>query len=185
MIRTAAGTRPYAKYASNNTDKIWFTYTDGHPRDVVTNLYCAYLQNGIIYNSYGVQIGVLNTTGSSGIAPSAGTKIFNADSTHRAWCSDMQLDAQGYPVAAYSVRIGTVDIYNDHRYRYARWTGTQWNDYEIAYAGQCLYTAENDYTGLISLNPSDPNTVYISTNANPVTGAALRPLGGIPWFYQQ
>jgi hypothetical protein len=173
LIRTAAGTRPYAKYASNNTDKIWFIYTDGHPRDMITNLYCAYLQNDIIYNSYGVQIGVLNTIDSSGIAPSAGTKIFNADSTHRAWCADMQLDAQGRPVVAYSVRIGTVDIYNDHRYRYARWTGTQWNDYEIAYAGQCLYTAENDYTGLISLNPSDTNTVYISTNANPVTGAAL------------
>jgi hypothetical protein len=171
LIRTGSGVRPYAKYASNNTDKVWFTYTDGHPRDVVTNIYVAYLQGGNIYDAYGVYKGVLSPSG--GIAPSAGTKIFNADSTHRAWTSDMQLDAQGRPVVAYSVRVGTVDIYNDHRYRYARFDGTSWHDYEIAYAGQCLYTAENDYTGLISLNPSDPNTVYISTNADPVTGAEL------------
>jgi autotransporter-associated beta strand protein len=174
LIRTSSsGIRPYAKYASNGTDKIWFTYTDGHPRDVTTNIYVAYLQGNNIYNSYGVDIGDLNTTSSSGIAPSAGTKVFNADSTHRAWTTDIQLDSNGYPVLAYSVRIGTVDIYNDHRYRYSRFDGTTWHDYEIAYAGTCLYNAENDYTGLISLNPSDPNTVYISTNANPVTGTAL------------
>jgi autotransporter-associated beta strand protein len=174
LVRTSSsGVRPYAKYASNGADKIWFTYTDGHPRDVVTNIYVAYLQGGNIYNAYGVDIGDLNTTSSSGIAPSAGTKVFSADSTHRAWTSDIQLDSNGYPVLAYSVRIGTVDIYNDHRYRYSRFDGTTWTDYEIAYAGQCLYTAENDYTGLITLNPSDPNTLYISTNADPVTGAAL------------
>ena len=100
LIRVGSGSvRPYGKYISNNTDKIYFIYTDGHPRDVVTNLYAAYLQGGVIYNSSGVKIGDLNTTGTSGIAPSVGTKIFNADSTHRAWGSDLQLDSQGYPVA--------------------------------------------------------------------------------------
>jgi len=173
LIRTAAGTRPYAKYASDDTDRIYFTYTDGHPRDVITNIYAAYLQGSIIYNSFGIQIGTLDTTDNSGIVPSAGTKIFNADSTHRAWTSDMQLDTDGNPVAVYSVRVGTVDIYNDHRYRYARFDGASWHDYEIAYGGQCLYAAENDYTGLISLVPGDSNTVYISTNENPVTGEAL------------
>jgi len=170
LIVTDPGTRPYAKYASNGTDKIWFTYTDGHPRDVVTNIYVAYLLGSNIYNSYGTVIGSLP----SGITPSLGTKVFNADTNNRAWTSDIQLDSNGYPVLAYSVRInhGT-DVTSDHRYRYSRFNGTTWTDYEIAYAGTCLYTAENDYTGLISLNPSDPNTLYISTNADPVTGAAL------------
>ncbi len=174
LIRTSAsGIRPYIKAISNNTDRVWFTYTDCHPDAGVTNLYAAYLQGGNIYDSYGTQIGVLNATSTSGIAPSAGTKIYNADSTHRAWTSDLQLDSNGYPVAVYSVRIGTVDIYNDHRYRYARFDGTTWHDYEIAYSGQCLYTAAMDYTGLITLNPSDLNTVYMSTNADPVTGVPL------------
>lgn len=46
LIRIGTGsTRPYVKYASNNTDKIWFSYTDGHPRDVAdNNIYVAYLQ---------------------------------------------------------------------------------------------------------------------------------------------
>ena len=137
----------------------------------VTNLYAVYLQGGIIYDSYGTQIGVLNTTSSSGIAPSQGTVIFNASehNNNRAWTSDLQLDATGNPVAVYSVRVNN----DDHRYRFARFDGTSWHDNEIAYAGQCLYTAENDYVGLIAFNPSDLNTVYMSTNADPVTGAPL------------
>jgi autotransporter-associated beta strand protein len=173
LIRIGTGsTRPYAKYASNATDKIWFTYNDGHPRDIAdNNTYVAYLQGSNIYNSYGVDIGDLNTTSSSGIAPSAGTMVYNApsDGSQRSWTSDIQLDAAGYPVLAYTTRITN----DDHRYRYSRFNGTTWTDRQIAYAGQCLYTYENDYTGLITLNPSDPNTLYISTNADPVTGAAL------------
>ncbi len=176
LVRTATvGVRPYVKYASNGTDKVWFTYTDGHPDEVtISNIYVAYLQGSNIYNSYGTQIGVLNTTGTSGIAPSAGTKVFSADSNDHAWTSDMQLDSSGYPVLAYSVRIGTNGSGgNDLRYRYSRFDGTTWHDYQIAYAGSCLYSGQPSYSGLISLNPSDPNTVYISTNADPVTKAAL------------
>ncbi len=172
LIRTSAsGIRPYVKYITNNTDRVWFVYTDCHPRDGVTNLYAAYLQGGNIYDSYGTQIGVLNTTSSSGIAPSQGTVVFNAaaHNNNRAWTSDLQLDATGNPVAIYSVRVNN----DDHRYRYARFDGATWHDNEIAYAGQCLYTAENDYVGLIALNPSDLNTVYMSTNADPVTGSPL------------
>ncbi len=171
LIRTGAGTRPYAKYASNGVDKVYFTYTDGHPHNLVTNLYCAYMQGSNIYNMSGALIGTVDTSSTSGIAPSAGTKIFDAASNgnNRAWCTDMLLDTAGNPVAAYSV----YKTNDDHRYRYAKWNGTSWSDHEIAYAGQCLYTAEEHYTGLISINPSDVNTVYISTNADPVRGTAL------------
>ena len=43
----------------------------------------------------------------------------------------------------------------------------------IAYAGQCLYTAEGDYTGLVALDPQNPNRLFISTNADPVAGTPL------------
>lgn len=171
LIRIGTGgTRPYVKYASNNVDKIWFTYTDGHPRDIGdNNIYVAYLQGTNIYNAYGVDIG--NLSSAEGIAPSAGTMVYDApsDGSQRGWTSDIQIDSNGYPVLGYTSRVSN----DDHRYHYARFNGTTWTNYEIAYAGQCLYTAENDYTGLITLDPQNPNVVYISSNAHPVSGSPL------------
>ena len=43
-----------------------------------------------------------------------------------------------------------------------------WEDLEIAYAGKCLYDLESSYTGLATLDPSDPTYVLISTNVNPL-----------------
>jgi hypothetical protein len=43
----------------------------------------------------------------------------------------------------------------------------------MAYAGTRLYPGEDDYTGLVALDPNDPDTLYISTNADPVTGKSL------------
>jgi hypothetical protein len=43
----------------------------------------------------------------------------------------------------------------------------------MAYAGTRLYSGEDDYPGLAALHPKDPNTVYISTDANPATGEPL------------
>ena len=52
-------------------------------------------------------------------------------------------------------------------------TATAWRDRPLAYAGTRLYAGEDDYTGLASLDPTDASVVYIATNANPTTGAAL------------
>ena len=60
----------------------------------------------------------------------------------------------------------------DHRYRYA-WFDGAWHDHEVAFAGTRIYAGEDDYTGLICLNPQALNTVYFSSNADPKTGAAL------------
>ena len=46
-------------------------------------------------------------------------------------------------------------------------------DHEIAYAGSCLYASELDYTGNITLDPGDTDTVYISTNVQPKSGTPL------------
>ena len=78
----------------------------------------------------------------------------------------------------YSVQLGSAGLPTgqggtDMRYRYARWDGTAWRDRPLAYAGTRLYSGEDDYTGLAVLDPTDPSVIYISTNANPTTGAAL------------
>jgi hypothetical protein len=61
----------------------------------------------------------------------------------------------------------------DHRFGYGRWDGAAWHVHEMAYAGTRLYPGEDDYTGLAALDPNDPGIVYISTDAQPATGAPL------------
>lgn len=167
--------RPYVVYTSNNVDTIHLVYTEAHPRDYDNSLYHVYYKGGTLYRSNGTAIAPL----SQGIAsPSDGTRIFQGSAQNVAWNSDVVLDAQGYPVVAYSVQVGSAGLPTgqggtDIRYRYARWDGTAWRDHPLAYAGTRLYSGEDDYSGLATPDPANPSIVYISTNANPTTGAAL------------
>jgi hypothetical protein len=82
------------------------------------------------------------------------------------------------PVAVYSVQVGSAGLPTgqggeDIRYRYARWDGSSWQDHVLAYGGSKLYSGEDDYSGLGSIDPTDPNVVFISTDANPSTGKPL------------
>jgi hypothetical protein len=61
----------------------------------------------------------------------------------------------------------------DHRFHYGRWDGSAWQTHEIAYAGRRLYPGEDDYTGLAAIDPKNVKVIYISTDADPVTGAPL------------
>ncbi len=175
------GSRPYLRYASNNEDTIHFVTTEDHPRAFDNSIYHGYYQAGKLHNSTGT---VLNEPGSEKAArltPESFTRIFEGGKDHVAWTADLELDAEGLPYTAFSVQMDggstrgkrSSDTCNDHRYWYARFDGKKWHSYEIAYAGTKLYTRESDYTGLIALDPDDPNTVVISTNANPVTGQPL------------
>jgi hypothetical protein len=83
-----------------------------------------------------------------------------------AWTSTMSTDKKGNPVIGYTVTIND----HDHRYRMATWNGKKWIDREVAYAGDGLYPAESSYTGLITLDPTNPKRAYIATEVNPNTG---------------
>ncbi|MBM4144561.1 MAG: hypothetical protein FJ225_13380 [Lentisphaerae bacterium] len=165
--------RPYVKYASNGTNTIHLIYTEGHPGEFgKTSVFHVYYRNGRLHRSDGSVIATL-AQGLPEVA--AGTPIFNGDTENLAWVSDLHLDAAGRPYAAYSVHRKNIGIPPgaDHRYRYARWTGERWLDYEIAYAGSRLCPGQDDYTGNIALDPHDPGIAFISTNADPVSGAPL------------
>jgi len=172
--------RPYARYVSNGTDTVHITYTEAHPRDYDNSIYHVYYKGGTLYRSDGTAIHPL-TQGLT--TPDEGTRIFRGDANNVAWTVDVVLDpATARPHVVYSVQVGSAGLPtgqggDDMRYRYARWDGTAWRDSALAYAGTRLYSGEDDYTGLAAIDPTDPSIIYISTNANPTTGAALMSAG--------
>ena len=177
--------RPYLRYVSNNKDRIHFTTTEEHPRHYNNSIYYGFIENGQLYKSGDELLGALSTNSATSFSPKDFTCIYDGDSTSRtnvAWTSDIQLDDKGFPYVAFSVTKDPIALGEtkktevggfDNRYHYARWDGSKWSEYEIAYAGTRLYPGENEYTGLITLHPNDPDIVYISTNVNPKTGQPL------------
>lgn len=167
--------RPYAKYVSNGKDTVHIVYTEGHPHNYDNSIYHIFYRNGVLHESSGKPIREL----AAGLKkPEEGTLVFKGGGDRIAWTTDIQLDPQGNPYMVYSVQTGDAgkpqdQRGNDLRYRYARWNGRKWIDREIAYAGTRIYQREHNYSGLAALDPHDANTVFISTNADPATGAPL------------
>ncbi|CAF1110176.1 unnamed protein product [Adineta ricciae] len=167
--------RPYVRYTSNERDTIHMIYTEGHPRDYDNSLYHIYYRSGDLYQSDGIKLSSLQVGLDS---PDQGTKVYQGDSQHVAWIVDLVLDRNEYPVCVYSVQYNSAGLPvgqggDDIRYRYARWNGSIWQNFSLAYAGCRLYSGEDDYTGLAVIEPDDPTVVYISTNSDPATGEPL------------
>jgi hypothetical protein len=124
--------RPYVKYASNGTDKVWFLTTNDHPRDFANSLYSGYIQFdasgvGTVYKMDGSTIagsnGQISTaqapfpapannnaaaiasgTGYS-YSPTAFTQIWAGNSNSvSSWANDVELGPDGNPFAVFSVR---------------------------------------------------------------------------------
>ncbi len=176
------GGRPYMKYAQAGADTVHIVATDDHPRAYDNSIYHAFLRGGKLHHSDGRVIAPLSTTQETTLAPRNLTTVFQADADHVAWMCDVHIDLAGHPRIVFSVQRdgakgrGVRDVKidgQDHRYYHARWDGAKWRVNEIAYAGTRLYAGEDDYTGLAAIDPQHPSTVYISTNADPKTGAPL------------
>lgn len=165
----------YTKYASNGVDRIDFITTDHHPRDYNNNIYHGYIKGGKLYNSDGA---VINGDLSNGPGHSQTelTTVFAANSmfggtimTHD-WTIELAIDAGGNPYGVISCRANDQpenSNFDDHRFFYIRFDGKRWQVNELAKAGACLWPAEQDYTGLATVDPADPNVVYISTTIDP------------------
>jgi hypothetical protein len=162
------GHRPYPRYTSNNVDRIHFITTEAHPRDYSNSLYYGCLYNGRIYTADGTLLHDLST---GPVAPESLTKLYQGGVNNVAWTTGIRLDSNGYPYIAFSVQMD--QNMNDLRYGYARWDGSVWHVNEMAYAGSALYGAEADYSGLVALDPHNPNVVYISADVHPLTGQPL------------
>lgn len=178
FLRGYQGYAPYFKYAPNKTDTLFFIGTEDHPRSYDNSVYAGFVRGGMIHHSDGKPYAPLSqTTKESGHIWQL-TCVYRGDADHVAWVIDLHLDKNDRPVCLFSTQRDGKGLPvgqggQDHRYHYARWDGEKWIEHEIAYAGTRLYTPEDDYTGLAAIDPQDVNTVYISTDAHPVTGAPL------------
>jgi hypothetical protein len=171
------GGRPYLRYASDGEDTIHFVATNDHPRAYDNSIYHGFYRAGQLHDSRGKVIGDT----ASAPSPTEFTEVFKGGADRVAWTVDLELDDDAHPYTAFSVQVdgaggrGKRDprFGQDHRYFYARWDGGGWQANQMAYAGTCLYTNESDYTGLVALDPRDPDFAVISTNADPKTGVPL------------
>jgi hypothetical protein len=190
FIKTGTGSiRPYVKYCSDYTQRIDFLYTDGHPRDLNNSLYHLYYQGGNLYQTDGsllksfTNLPVLHDSGERGSViyqySAAPTNDYNDHiPTGRSWCWETAYQTNGAPVCVFTVQLDFVtgSAWQDDRiyYYYARWTGTNWQKRFIAQAGRPLFDPEDDYAGGICVDPKNPSTIYISSNAqNPFDTSSI------------
>ncbi len=176
QIVQSTAARPYAKYDSNGKDKIYMTYTTGHPDNEATNyVYFNYIDVNT-KQLKDVKGKVLSTVGSAVHNISATSTYFNANpdavvenSAFRNWIWQTTTDAAGNPVVAI-VRISADK--NTHHYYYAKWTGTQWRRTFIANGGGRFHQTaglELCYSGGMAIDDANPDIVYCSV---PVVGTS-------------
>ena len=90
------------------------------------------------------------------------------------WASSMQLDNNGNPYLGFVVVDNLNGAYgNDLEYYYAHFDGAAWQVARVGFAGLPLYNGQNQYAGLITVDPLDPNKVFVSDDVNPTTNATL------------
>jgi len=170
--------RPYLKYTgSSDGTKIHVVATDQHPRNADNSIYHGVTDGRVLLDTNGKVLDH-DLSDQDAVEPTALTVVYEGDADNVAWMADVETDTDGQPVIAFSVQKDGRGLPQgsggfDHRYHLARPGVDGWRQHEIAYAGERLYPREDDYTGLVAIDPEDANHLVISTNADPVSGAPL------------
>ncbi len=168
--RLYAFRRPYVKVASNNRDKIAFTFTDGHPRNEPANsVYFMYLKGGYFYRADGSRITPLNA---GPVTPQEADLVYRADAARgRAWVWDVAFDEKDRPAVTY-VRFPDE---KHHIYRYGRWNGKEWISHDLIDSGSWFprtpegrVEPEPHYSGGVVLDHEDVTTIYLSVKRDSV-----------------
>ncbi|MCH5176479.1 MAG: BNR-4 repeat-containing protein [Prevotellaceae bacterium] len=174
QIVQSTGARPYAKYQSNGKDKIYLTYTTGHPDNEMPNwLYFNVIDinhgNGpILRDIRGTELkkisdGVFNVSKTSSYANQYPYTIVDKSDGIRNWVWQISLDKQENPVIAFT---HIDDAKTSHVYWYGRWTGTEWRRTWVQYAGHAFHqnwnSTERCYTGGMAIDPDNINDLYLS-----------------------
>jgi rhamnogalacturonyl hydrolase YesR len=175
--------RPYLKMWTDSRRRIDIVFTDGHPRDEATNsVYFLRYEKGAFFKADGTRIGGMDDLP---LDPAKCDRVYDGSTAGRAWIWDIA-EQGGNPVVAYT----RLPDETDHRYRYARWDGKQWLDFEITPAGKWFpHTApgakerEPHYSGGMALDRENADTVFLSRPVNGVFEIEKwrTPDGGATW----
>ena len=169
QIVQSTGVRPYAKYMSNGKDKIYLTYTTGHPDNELPNfLYFNYIDiktlqltdvRGTVLSTIADGTFKVNKTGD--YAKQYPSTVVDNPS-ERDWVWQIASDRNGNPVIA-MVRIS--DNKESHDYYYAKWNGHEWKKTFLINAGGHFHQTRNlekCYSAGMAIDPSNVNEVYCS-----------------------
>jgi hypothetical protein len=174
QIVQSTGARPYAKYQSNGKDKIYVSYTTGHPDNEMPDwLYFNVIDinqgNGpILRDLNGKQLsiinnGVFNVSKTDSYANNYPATIVDRTAGIRNWVWQIALDQDEHPVIAYP---HIDDAKTGHFYWYARWNGSAWTNTKVANGGHAFHQnwkqTERCYSGGMSLDPDHINDLYLS-----------------------
>lgn len=185
----STGSRPYAKYQSNGKDKIYVSYTTGHPDNEypnwlyfnVININAKKASDGSVSTSpqlcdlkgkvlSTIANGKFNVNKTGSYQSSYPNTIIDAPTSYRDWVWQITLDKDENPVVA-MVRISNDK--NSHEYYYAHWTGSQWKLTDLAGGGGRFHSSniEYCYSGGMAIDPDTTNHVYLSIpTPNATTG---------------
>lgn len=174
QIVQSTGARPYAKYQSNGKDKIYVSYTTGHPDNEMPNwLYFNVIDinqgNGPILKDVKgntlkkVADGVFNVSKTDSYRNSYPYTVVDNTAGVRNWVWQIALDKEEKPVIAFT---HIDDAKTSHVYWYGRWTGTEWRRTWVQYAGHAFHQnwnkTERCYTGGAAIDPDNINDLYLS-----------------------
>lgn len=180
QIVQSTGARPYAKYYSNGKDKLYMTYTTGHPDNEQPNwLYFNVINLNATTNADGtvstnptlediqgnrlstIAEGKFNVNKTSDYKARYPYTLVDATSNMRSWVWQITCDGIGRPVIA-MVRINGGKT--QHEYYYAKWTGSQWQLIDLADGGGRFHTSNTEYcySGGMAIDPDMPNDIYLS-----------------------
>lgn len=164
------GQRPYVKYYADGLSKIHLVFTDGHPRDELSNsVYYACYFNGAFHRANGEVICALEDLP---FEPREATLVYDASiSGIRSWVFDIFADEAGNPSIAYA-RYPSEE---EHIYYYTWFDGSQWFNKEVVNSGKWFPQTpdgeterEPHYSGGMSISPNAPHTIYASVERNGV-----------------
>ncbi len=171
----STGARPYAKYASNGVDKIYVTYTTGHPDNEQPNWVYFNAINIADMTLEDVSGNTLSTIadGPLGVNKTDYSQSYIVDTAPgdmRDWVWQAAIGEDGKPVIA-MVRISGGKT--SHDYYYVKWNGEAWTATFLANGGGSFHQSsglEMCYSGGMAIDPDNTSIIYCSVPVEGVFG---------------